>query len=265
MTARLSDDDTLPPDVARAFSGLVRRAGRMLVSDVAAESVAAPSREENQDAWGLRHRSTFVVADGMGGRAGGDLAASTAVAVLLDELDIDGPIDWSRVMARANRAVMDNAIRWGHDRIGTTVAVLRCRNGRVTVAHAGDTRIYRIRGQVVESLTSDHSVRVDLESAGIRPANVAVTARQLAGLTGYLGDDDAWRRFSVRNLACAPGDRLALCTDGVHGAIATADWSVAAEQTTSAATAAALVGAAERAGSRDDATALVARLDVEER
>ncbi len=42
MTARLSDDDTLPPDVARAFSGLARRAGRMVVSDVAAESVAAP-------------------------------------------------------------------------------------------------------------------------------------------------------------------------------------------------------------------------------
>jgi serine/threonine protein phosphatase PrpC len=259
VTARLSDDDTLPPDVAKAFGGLMR-AGAMGVVDVAGESLPSATTHENQDAWGMRTASTFVVADGMGGRPGGDVAATTAVAALLDELDRDGPVDWTRAMGRANRAVMDAAARIGHGKIGTTVAVVRCRHGRISVAHVGDTRIYRIRGAAFEVLTSDHSVRGDLEAAGVRPANVAITRSQLAGLTGYLGDDEAWRRFAVRNLACLPGDRLVLCTDGVHRATPRDAWTAAAEHDTCAGIAAELVAAARRAGATDDATALVVRL-----
>ena len=177
VTARLSDDDTLPPDVAQAFGGLTPRPVRSWWSDVAAESIAAQRRRTRTRTPGVcaTARPSSSPTEWVDGRRRPRRvhrrrrAARRARHRRAGRLE---PGDGSRQPGRDGQRRSE----WGHDKIGTTVAVLRCRSGRVTVAHVGDTRIYRIRGAVVESLTSDHSVRGDLEAAGIRPANVAVTS-----------------------------------------------------------------------------------------
>ena len=259
MNARVSDEDTAPGDVLRAFGGLADRS-EVPVLDFAASTACAPHRDDNEDAWGHRGRTAFAVTDGMGGRPGADLAASAAVAALLDEIDQDAPIDWRGAVERCNVAVRQVASRWGFEQIGTTFAALRCRGGRITIAHAGDTRVYRMRDGRVSLLTADHSVRGELEAAGIRPSTIAATPQQLAGLTCFLGDPDSWRRFSVRNLSCEPGDRLVICSDGVHGVLHPSMWAHAASATSTAAMASELVASAAAAGTKDDATALVVRL-----
>jgi len=258
VNSRVSDEDTAPAELLRAFGGLTQPKV-VPVLDFAAVSTAAPHHDHNEDAWGHRGRTAFAVADGMGGRAGADLAASAAVATLLDEIDQEAPVDWPGVIEHANAAVVEAAARWGLGSIGSTFVAVRCRGGRVTIAHAGDSRIYRIRNGVAAALTEDHSVRGELEAAGIRPATVNATPQQLAGLTCFLGDTDSWHKYSVRNLACEPGDRLVLCTDGIHRTLHPSVWASAARASSTSAMANELVDAAVSSGSNDDATALVIR------
>lgn len=259
MSVSAPDEDTTPADILRAFGGLTTRR-EVPVLDFAAGTATGPNHDDNEDAWGHRGRTAFAVADGMGGRRGADLAASTAVAALLDEIDQDDAVDWPGAVERANAAVMEAARRWGIDRIGTTFAALRCRSGRITIAHAGDTRVYRIRDGSAVPLTEDHSVRGELDAAGIKPSTVNATPQQLAGLTCFLGDERSWHRYSVRNLSCEPGDRLVLCTDGIHRVLHPSVWAHAARAQSTAAMASELVSQAVAAGANDDATAVVVRL-----
>ena len=120
------------------------------MSSWAAASETGRQRSHNEDAWGQHESSVFVVADGMGGRPGGAVAATAAVAALLDELGgaawSEGAlVDWQRVMDRANEAVVTAGRRAGHAQVGAAVAVVCSVANRTVVAHAGDVRVYRIR------------------------------------------------------------------------------------------------------------------------
>jgi serine/threonine protein phosphatase PrpC len=262
VTPRLHDDDTLPGDVVRALTGEVPVVGPA-ISSWAAASETGRGRHHNEDAWGQRDGDLFVVADGMGGRPGGAVAATAAVDALLDALDARtrsaGPVDWRRIMGRADAAVARAGRRAGHDRVGAAVAVLRVVDGRVVVAHAGDVRAYRLRGDTGEPVTRDHSVAATLEDAGLPPDAVPASRRDLMALTAFLGGGDAWRGFTVRMLDVRPGDRLVVCTDGVHRDLPLETWRRAGAVGSCQDLVDLLLAEAARAGGRDDRTALSVR------
>ncbi len=88
------------------------------------------------------------------------------------------PLDWSGRMASVNDAVMLAGRRAGHDRVGAAIAVVRCIPGRVVISHAGDVRIYRLRGGEVQLLTRDHTVGTEINSAGRDPRHASRRDRQ---------------------------------------------------------------------------------------
>jgi protein phosphatase len=265
VSTRLFDDDTLPPEVVRAF-GDIRRADRPhYVVTSGASTAQGARREANEDAWGQRRGEAFAVADGMGGRDGGAGAAAAAVAALLDELTVaSAGIEWPEAMRRVNEAVMRQGRGAGHRRVGAAAVALRYRDGRLTVAHAGDVRAYRLRHGQVEQLTTDHTLGDELDRAGLRPGDGSDRAglarlgrRELAALTTFFGDPGSCDGFSVRSLSVQDGDRIALCTDGVHRHVPAGAWRETALQPEPSAIADLLVGSARANRTTDDATALV--------
>jgi serine/threonine protein phosphatase PrpC len=130
---------------------------------------------------------------------------------------------------------------------------------RTVVAHAGDVRVYRLRDGGREAVTSDHTVATELESAGLRPDDVPDVLGRLGALSSFLGDGDAWRAFSVRMLDIRGGDRLVVCSDGVHRHVPAHQWRAAAATLSCQDLVDHLVASARRAGGPDDATALALR------
>ena len=267
MNTAVRDDDTLPSDLAQSLGRSVRSwaASDTSVSSWAAASETGRQRSHNEDAWGQHESSVFVVADGMGGRPGGAVAATAAVAALLDELggaawSEGAPVDWRRVMDRANEAVVTAGRRAGHAQVGAAVAVVCSVANRTVVAHAGDVRVYRIRDGASDVITVDHTVATELEIAGLRPDDVPDARGRLAALSSFLGGGDAWRAFSVRMLDIRGGDRLVVCSDGVHRHVSVDVWRAAAATPSCQDLVDHLVASVRRARGPDDATALALRL-----
>lgn len=248
-------EDTLPPDVVRALLGR----SRLRVAGWGAASRTGTSRSANEDVAGGRGQA-FVVADGMGGRAGGAIAARAAVDALLDGLDARGAVDWRSVVEQANTAVRAAAAAAGLEHVGAAVAALRLAGDRATLLHLGDVRAYRIGDDGAVQLTSDHNVAQELVRARLDPGRLRFHPAELAALTVFLGDADSAGGFGVRSVSIAAGDRLVLCTDGVHGRLGPDGWQAVSGIGSPQRLAEALVDAAVAGGSTDDATALVVAL-----
>lgn len=265
MSVGTADEATLPPDVARRFADLGRRSTRPFARSWGAATCRGTRRAENEDAWDHVDGRSFAVADGMGGRAGGAAAAATAVAALLELVGrAVAPIDWHAIVTATNVAVTERARRDGIDRSGAAIAAVHFGANGVTVLHLGDVRVYRLRDGGPEQLTIDHSVAEQLARDDINPARLGLRAGELAALTGYLGDDDSAVEFAVRALSVLDGDRLVVCTDGVHRHLSFTSWQAIARLDDDDAAAALLVDAAIRDGGTDDATALVISLGLDD-
>ena len=256
------DEATMPDDLLRSLMHPEVNGGHRVGGwDVVSE----PGRSnENQDAWGCRH-STFVVADGMGGRPGGAVAAQAAVDAGLDVFSGDeviDPLDWSRRMCLVNDAVMAAGRRAGHERVGAAIGIVRCHADGVVISHVGDVRIYRLRSGGVELLTRDHSVVDEIRAAGLDPDGLSGTAARLDALTAFLGGVDSWRDHSLRVLAGRDADRLVICSDGVHRSMWARDWLESSNIGDCGTLADAMVTRARTNDSRDDRTALAVSLEV---
>jgi serine/threonine protein phosphatase PrpC len=264
MTVELNDEATLPADLVDRLRELFANTTGVgtAVGGWAAASAGGTARHENQDAWGQRD-DTFVVADGMGGRPGGSVAATAAVAAALDAFGAAltlHPLDWSTRMARVNDAVINAGRRAGHDRVGAAIAIVRCLRDRVAISHVGDVRIYRLRHGEAQLLTRDHNVGAEINSAGRDPESLASAAGKAAALTSFLGSATSWHRHSLRVLDAQRGDRLVVCTDGVHRHLHRHDWGALSPERDAQALVDSLVERALTARSTDDRTALVISL-----
>ena len=173
------------------------------------------------DAPEIRRRkgSLFIVADGVGGSSGGDVASREAAHALMDEYyaNSKGPEKAMRdALHRANLHVYDLGLRKARaSRMETTVAALALVGGQAIIGHVGDSRVYRVReaGGII-SLTTDHSevmemVRMNLirpEQARSHPRRNVIT--RSVGAHSFL-------RVDIRVEAVEPGDTFILCTDGL--------------------------------------------------
>jgi serine/threonine protein phosphatase PrpC len=225
-------------------------------------------REVNEDAH-LTAPPVFVVADGMGGHAGGDVAS----AIVVDEFSrLAGTTYDAESAVRAvigaleasQRRIEEHAAgRVGRAAPGTTVAGVVLVGGdepRLLVVNLGDSRVYRMLGGRLRQVSRDHSLVQELLDAGdITEDEVAdhperhVITRALGG-QGFTEPDLFW-------LAADEADRLLVCTDGVSGLVDDATIErLLADEPDPVAAAQALVAAALDAGGEDNATAVV--LDV---
>ena len=230
----------------------------------AARSDVGSTRTGNEDRF-LARPPLFAVADGMGGHQAGEVASELAIS-LLDEtadrspvLGTDSLVD---ALERSNAAIRREArLRADLAGMGTTctVAVL---DGEIHIAHVGDSRAYRFRAARLEQLTDDHSLVASMVREGRMDPAAAMTDGRRNIITRALGAEDQVR-VDVVSADLAPGDRLLLCSDGLHGqvddaAIAT----VLRDEPDPARAVDRLIGLANAAGGEDNVTVIVIDPDM---
>jgi serine/threonine protein phosphatase PrpC len=224
------------------------------------------ARDHNEDSYAiLEDHHLFVIADGMGRHAAGEVASRLCVEAITDAFRTGefGPPRAPPIPRRAAR--LRGAIMAANDRIlaaaretaaytgmGTTVvaAYFAPSNQRVYIAHVGDSRCYRVRRGELTQLTADHT----LGAAGIQGSRASVLSRAL-GVEETVEVDVAIE-------GPLPGDVYLLCSDGLSRMVpseeirATLVSALDLEQATKV-----LVDKANQGGGRDNITAILVRVD----
>jgi protein phosphatase len=190
-------------------------------------------RDHNEDAIGNDQELGLVVlADGMGGHLGGEVASAITVATILETLPDSlekikpGNKDEASGYSLASRAVND-AISRANENVftaasehsqyygmGTTVVVLLFYDNRVTVAHVGDSRLYRYRDGELEQITRDHSLTQELVDRGFYTEEQARKSHNRNLVTRAVGIEESVQIDLQEDIAL-PGDIYLLCSDGV--------------------------------------------------
>ena len=243
----------------------------MTTVKAAARTSVGRVRSSNEDAYGYQaERGVYVVCDGMGGAAGGEVASRMAVDVVLERMRTEDGNDsrndrLHEAIMEANRAVLERAGREpGLNGMGTTLVALLLGADAgpqsALVAHAGDSRCYRLRAGKLERLTQDHSLVDEQMRLGAMTAEEAERSPFRSVITRAVGTQDTVVE-DVVEIETTPGDVFLLCSDGLTREVnedGIARMLGAGEDPERAAQA--LVDAAVDNGGRDNVTALVVRL-----
>jgi PPM family protein phosphatase len=234
-------------------------------------------RPTNQDRFAIDEDLRLcVIADGMGGHKAGDIAARTAVDAVLDAVRGRHRLGWPfgfnpsfseagnlirTAIYLANMRVLEEA---GHSvacaGMGTTIVAALLVDGRLSVGHAGDSRLYRLCGGRLRQLTGDDSWMATVMAEDPRAdASLLQYHPMRHVLTNVVGTRRTTDVHVVEE-PLAKGDRLLLTTDGVHGVLDDGRLEeVLADSRDLAGAASAIVRAAIARGSRDNCTAIVAQ------
>jgi PPM family protein phosphatase len=223
-------------------------------------------RKHNEDAYAiLEDHHLFVIADGMGRHAAGEVASRLCVEAI-SEAFRNGSFGPAREPPLPRRAArLRGAILEANDRVlreatekdeytgmGTTVvcAYFSQNNQRVYIAHVGDSRCYRLRGGKLVQLTTDHT----LGAAGIKGASASVLSRAV-GIEKNVDVD-------VTMESPLPGDVYLLCSDGLSRMVSNGEIqaTIQSAQTLEEATKI-LVDKANQSGGRDNITTILVRVD----
>lgn len=240
--------------------------------DFALRTHAGLVRPLNEDALGADpDAGLFILADGLGGYNAGEIASTMAVSTLLAELtaaqdkartegvpfDPRGALRDSMVGMNATifRAALNSTAFEG---MATTVVIGWLLDGRLWVAHAGDSRLYRFRGGALEQLTRDHSFSQELLDAGMVTQEEArlLPAKNL--VTRALGAS-ADVEPEIHDYDVQAGDLLVLCSDGLTEMVTHYEIGglIAACAPDVQETARRLVDMANEAGGRDNVSVIV--------
>jgi serine/threonine protein phosphatase PrpC len=194
------------------------------VSHSAAASNVGKIRSNNQDS-GYAGHSLFLVADGMGGHAGGDVASAIATKRIMEAdrtyqspQDAEFALQAALIAANSQLAetVFEHAELTG---MGTTVSALVVLGDQVAIAHIGDSRIYLLRDGELSQITTDHTfVQRLVDSGRITEAEAMVHPRRSV-LMRVLGDVESSPEIDTSILTTRAGDRWLICSDGLSGVV----------------------------------------------
>lgn len=230
--------------------------------DVAGRSDVGKVRSKNDDRYAIEPHLPgggllCVVADGMGGYASGDLAATLAVEAVLHGVGTGA--DLAGAVSAANAEIHRRALAEPEHRgMGTTITCVVVREGQAQFVHVGDSRLYLLRDGTARQLTTDHSWVADEVRAGRLTAEEARASSSRNLITRALGME---QHVQVDSGSCvlAPGDALLLCSDGVHTLVSD-DEMVSATANPAQQGSDGLVATAIARGAPDNATAVIVRV-----
>ena len=224
--------------------------------------------EDNFFADANDHRGLFIVADGMGGHAAGEVASQMAVEVVsadleqLNDLESADALECvSMALRHANRAVFERSSSEREKAgMGSTASVLVLSDDRFIIGHLGDSRIYRLRGTEFSQLTHDHSVVQEQIDAGLITRDEAKRHRQSNVITRCVGM--GWDvEPDVIDGEVQQGDTFLLASDGLTGMVE--DWRLAQLLSSKAAPARmvdAMIAEANARGGVDNITVVIVRV-----
>jgi protein phosphatase len=238
-------------------------------------------RPSNEDAYAVAaDLGLYVVADGVGGNAAGEVASRLAVDSIIAffrDIALNGPAAadapeaaWQASFAASLlvRAVEEaNAVVWSAavanaamTGMATTVTALLLRHDHAVVAQVGDSRAYLWRGRRLRQLTEDHTAIAAYMQAGLLTREDAATS-PLRGVLARAVGCDQQVEVDTRLLAVEPGDTFLVCSDGVHDVLADDVLAgVLLRERDLTRAAARLVELANEAGGPDNVTAVLARV-----
>ena len=181
-------------------------------------------RSNNQDSgyWGS---NLFVVAGGMGGHAGGDVASAVAID-RLQPLDrpFENPTEAEELLRTTIAATASDLVEIAGRRpqlagLGTTVSAVAMVDEYAVIGHIGDSRIYLFRDDALTQITADHTfVQRLVETGRITPEEARYHPRRSV-LMRVLGDMDVDPEVDTFIMPTRPGDRWLLCSDGLSGVV----------------------------------------------
>jgi PPM family protein phosphatase len=233
----------------------------MTVLRTAGRTEKGPVRENNEDAI-VASGCLGLVADGMGGHPSGEVASSVVAGVIRAAFTGHSADELTAAIRAANWAIWDRAAAHPElEGMGTTVCALGLlEDGRLAVAHVGDSRAYLCRGGKLTQLTRDHSVTAELVERGELKDEEAPRHPHFGILTRALGmapeiDIDA------TTLDVDAGDRLVLCSDGLFTELSVNEIAgIVTREMDLPSVADDLVGAAVDHGGRDNVSVVVAEI-----
>ncbi len=237
-------------------------------------SVTGNVRDNNEDRGFADSKGRFfLVADGMGGQAAGEKASELAIQHISRKLEQTLTFDSDPsdkihkciddAVGEANVEIMAlGEIDPTYNKMGTTIVFLVNAGEKLYVGGVGDSRAYRLRGDKLEQLTTDHSLTQALVDAGTISKEEALTHRYRNVLYRYLGTKEGGTGTGAKEHAPQPGDRFVLCSDGVADGIDEAVLvSLLKKHPDPESAAKAIVEAAENGGSKDNITCLVVNVE----
>ena len=175
-------------------------------------------RKANEDSMLARDEvALWVVADGMGGHDNGQWASQTLVAQFAAlNLHINRNARGAAIvqaMQQGNRTINEAAAA-ANKQMGTTVVIVHCDADDVLLLWVGDSRIYRLRGEMFTQLSRDHTLVQDLVDRGALAAEEAESHPMSHVLSRAVGTEPVLRYETLVEKAL-PGDRYLLCSDGL--------------------------------------------------
>ncbi len=187
-------------------------------------------RSHNEDAcFIIPEHNIYVVADGVGGNSGGEIASRTAVYEITQFVHTNPLTEqasaaqikayFTECLSKVNDEIYKKADRRNENSgMATTVVVCCIRNGYAYIAHVGDSRAYICRNGALTQITEDHTYVNALVKAGIITAEEAVSHEQRHMITRALGAEDTvspdFKQVEIRE-----NDIILLCTDGLFGEV----------------------------------------------
>ncbi|MBF0344259.1 MAG: Stp1/IreP family PP2C-type Ser/Thr phosphatase [Nitrospirae bacterium] len=205
-----------------------------MVLDVGGKTDIGLRRSKNEDYFYAEgSNGLFIVADGVGGSASGDVASKMAVELIRDYI-VNGEKGFEPVEAEyrqeysfttnkiamavkvANKAINNASSKSPQlNGMATTIVVALITDDRLSIAHAGDSRLYLIRGDTIEQLTDDHSLVAEQIRKGLMSQEEAKEVGMRNVITrslGYSSDVEV----DLGELTIYDGDVLLLCSDGLY-------------------------------------------------
>lgn len=230
-------------------------------------------RERNEDAFleldilvNGNRGTLLVVADGMGGHRAGDVASRLVTETVKDHLLNYNTGDCCGILKDSIQHANSNVLKMSQERpecsgMGSTCTALLITDGKVFIAHAGDSRAYMVRDGLAHQLTTDHTVAEQMRIAGSMTYEKAKHSPQRHILTNAVGirseiDIDVIDPLDIKNRDC-----YLLCTDGLSEFIEDHEIANILEQHPPVKACRLLVDIAKKRGGSDNITVQVAKVE----
>ena len=238
-------------------------------------------RAKNEDSIGFDSALGLVVlADGMGGHRGGEIASSMTVDTVIDTLQHSlpnisaGEIDEASGFSRESICIQDAVVEANqkvfqasetnaeHKGMGTTIVVLQFYNNSFSLAHIGDSRCYRVRGDKFEQITKDHSLLQELIDRGFYTPEEARKSMNKNLVTRALGIDPVVMP-DIQEDIVLKNDIYLLCSDGLTDLVEDEDIYLTIKQFSANLEEAAkqLITKANQKGGKDNISVMLCRIE----